>query len=223
MAGAVFDDLSDVYDAMVDWPRRLASEEPFYRRCFQRVGAASVADVACGTGHHAAMFHSWNLRVEGSDLSPRMIDRARSVFGEPEGLRWVVRGFEQPFEAAASWDAVVCVGNSLALAADAAAARHALSQMLAALRDGGVLVLGVLNLWRLADGPCLWQKCRRATLPQGEAWIIKGVHRAARGATSTWLSPGRKGRTRCGANRCRGWVWRPRSWRRRPATAAPRK
>ncbi len=178
MAGEAFDDLTDVYEAMIDWPRRLASEGPFYRRCFQRVGAGCVADVACGSGHHAAMFHSWNLRVEGSDVSPRMIDLARRHFGEPDGLRWVVRSFDQPLEAAAPWDAVVCVGNSLALAADAAAARRVLAQMLAAIRPGGALVLGVLNLWRLPDGPCLWQKCRRAALPQGEAWIVKGVHRA---------------------------------------------
>ena len=76
----VFDDLTDVYEAMIDWPKRLANEGPFYRRCFERVGVRCVADVACGTGHHAAMFHSWNLRVEGSDLSPRMIEPAPEPF-----------------------------------------------------------------------------------------------------------------------------------------------
>ena len=38
----------------------------------------------------------------------------------------------------------------------------------------------MLNLWRLPDGPCVWQKCRRTTLagsPQGEVLILKGVHR----------------------------------------------
>ena len=74
----MFDDLADVYEAMIDWPKRLAHEEPFYRRLFERLGARSVLDVACGTGRHAAMFHSWGLRVEGADLSPAMIDRARS-------------------------------------------------------------------------------------------------------------------------------------------------
>ena len=37
----VFDDLTDVYEAMIDWPQRLANEGPFYRRCFERVGAAA--------------------------------------------------------------------------------------------------------------------------------------------------------------------------------------
>ena len=65
----LFQDLTDVYEAMIDWPKRLAREEPFYRRWFERCGARSVLDVACGTGHHGAMFHRWGLRVEGADLS----------------------------------------------------------------------------------------------------------------------------------------------------------
>ena len=39
-------------------------------------------------------------------------------------------------------------------------------------------MIHALNLWHLPDGPCVWQKCRRATLPQGEVLIVKGVHRS---------------------------------------------
>jgi SAM-dependent methyltransferase len=178
MAEMAFDDLTDVYEAMIDWPKRLAREEPFYRRLLGRIGARSVVDVACGTGRHAAMFHSWGLHVEGADVSPQMIDRARASFGEPDGLRWVVRGFEEPVAASEPFDAAVCVGNSLALAPDTAAAERAIRQMLAAVRPGGVIVVHLLNLWHLADGPCTWQKCRRAALAQGEMLILKGVHRS---------------------------------------------
>ena len=177
MATTLFDDLTDVYEAMIDWPKRLANEEPFYRRRFEQVGVRSVADVACGTGRHAALFHSWGLRVEGSDLSPTMIERARSRFGEPPGLRWAVRGFDAPPGVPELEDAVLCVGNSLALAPDAETVARVLRQMLAALRTGGLLVVHVLNLWRLPEGPCQWQKCLRTTLTQGETLILKGVHR----------------------------------------------
>ena len=119
-----------------------------------------MIDVACGTGHHAAMFHSWGLRVEGADLSPAMIDRAKAKFGQPQGLRWTVRAFDQPIEPAEPFDVAVCVGNSLALAPDMATVERAIRQMLAAVREGGAIVVQVLNLWRLPDGPCVWQKCR---------------------------------------------------------------
>ena len=178
MAGNLFDNLTGVYEAMIDWPKRLANEEPFYRRLFERVGVHRVLDAACGTGHHAAMFHAWPLRVEGADLSQAMIDQARAMFGEPEGLQWTVRGFEEPSPSQLPFDAVVCVGNSLALAPDRATVRRAVGQMLSAVRPGGVVVLHVLNLWPLVDGPCQWQKCRPATLSQGEVLILKGVHRS---------------------------------------------
>ena len=50
----------------------------------------------------------------------------------------------------------------------AAAARRAVAEMLAAVRPGGAVVVQVLNLWRLPDGPCVWQKRRRAKLPRAK-------------------------------------------------------
>jgi len=180
MPDSPFADLTGVYDLLVDWPRRLAREGPFYRRLFERIGARRVADVACGTGRHAAMFHSWGVSVEGSDADPKMIERARAEFGQPEGLRFVVRGFEEPIRATEPFDVALCVGNSLALAPDAATAARAIREMLAAVRGGGAVVVHVLNLWRLPDGPCVWQKCLRAALAQGDVLITKGVHRSGK-------------------------------------------
>ena len=116
MANPSFDDLTDIYESMIDWPKRLDHESSFYRRWFASAGVHSVVHVACGTGRHAAMFHAWALRVEGADISPKMIDRARATFGEPAGLRWVVRGFDRPIEPPQPFDAALCVGNSLARA-----------------------------------------------------------------------------------------------------------
>ena len=49
--------------------------------------------------------------------------------------------------------------------------------MLQAVRQGGTIVVHVLNLWRLADGPCVWQKSKRCSLPQGDVLIVKGINR----------------------------------------------
>jgi len=174
----MFDDVTDVYEAMIDWNVRLGTEEPFYRGLFSAVGARRVLDVACGTGRHAAMFHSWGLEVEGTDISRRMIARAREKFDEPPGLQWTVRGFDEPVRPSVPFDAAICVGNSLALACDTTMVERVVENMLAAVRQNGLIVVHVLNLWRLPDGPCQWQKCKSARLEQGEVLIIKGVHRA---------------------------------------------
>ena len=106
-----------------------------------------------------------------------MLQRARDLHGEPPGLRWVVRSFDQPIESAGPFDAAICIGNSLALAPDIGTAQKAIRQMLAAVRDGGIIVVHVLNIWRLPDGPCVWQKCRRAVISDRHVLIVKGVHR----------------------------------------------
>ena len=172
-----FDDLTDIYEAMIDWPKRLAAEGPFFRQRFEQAGVKRIADVACGTGRHAALFHSWGLDVEGSDISPNMIQRARETFGGAPGLRWTVRGFDQPPGPPGSFDAVVCVGNSLALAADLATGSAALRQMFSATRPGGLVIIHVLNVWTLPDGPCVWQKAIPRMTSNGRQMIIKGVHR----------------------------------------------
>ncbi len=180
MSNSPFDNLSEVYDALVDWPKRLAREEPFYRHVFEQVGADRVLDAACGSGRHAAMFHQWGLRVEGADLSPEMIELARRRFDEPPGLRWAVRGFEQPVESG-PFDAAVCVGNSLALAPARATAAEAVRQLLAAVRPGGAVVVHLLNLWRLPDGPCNWQIVKRTEAGGLPILLVKGVHRCGAG------------------------------------------
>ncbi len=178
MSTQPFNELSDVYEAMIDWPKRLANEEPFYRRVFDRVGARRLLDVACGTGHHAAHFHRWGLHVEGADVSPNMIERARDRFGEQDGLRWTVRAFDQPAVEDEPFDVTICIGNSLSLASDHRTVERAVGEMIAALRPGGLAVIHVLNLWQLPDGPCQWQKCQRTRVGYADVLIIKGVHRA---------------------------------------------
>ncbi len=173
-------ELAEVYDSLVDWPKRLAREEPFYRHVFDQLDVRSVVDVACGSGHHAAMFHDWGLRVEAADISREMVEFARQRFGESPNLQWVVRGFDEPI-ASGPFDAAVCVGNSLALAPDHKTVAEAVRQLLAAVRPGGAAVVHVLNLWRLPDGPCRWQVIKRATVSGRELVLVKGVHRSGRG------------------------------------------
>jgi SAM-dependent methyltransferase len=175
-----FGDLVEVYESLVDWPRRLAHEQDFYRHQFETATVRRVVDVACGTGHHAAMFHRWGLTVQAADASAEMIRHARQQYNESETLEWFVRSYDQPIRADSPFDAAICVGNSLALAATDEMADQAIGQMLAAVRPGGVVIVQTLNLWRLPDGPCCWQKCRRLAGPRGELSVVKGVHRCGK-------------------------------------------
>lgn len=175
--GDTFDEHAAIYDLLIDWQRRLKNEEPFYRELFERVGVKRVLDAACGTGRHAAMFHSWNLEVEGADVSEGMLAECRGRFGEPEGLRWVVRAFDRPADEPGTFDAVVCVGNSLALANDRTVVDRAMANFMTALRPGGVCVVQVLNLWAVPEHETVWQKCRRVNWAGTDRVLLKVLRR----------------------------------------------
>jgi SAM-dependent methyltransferase len=172
-----FDDLADRYDVLVDWPRRLAREAPFFKNLFARHGVQTVADVACGTGHHAAMFHSWERSVEGSDISPAMIEHCRRLHGEPDGLCWAQRSFCEPPVSSKRFDAVVCLGNSLALAGGMEGAASAVSAMMSLCRPGGIVVVSLLNQSAIEDKACVCQNVKRCRVEGREQLIIKTLQR----------------------------------------------
>lgn len=149
-----YEALSDDYDLLVSWEERLRREEPFFRKVFADHGAASVLDVACGTGMHAVAFARWGLRAAGADLSPAMIERARAAArASGVSVAWAVAGFgglAAAFaDAVGSFDAVTCLGNSLPHLPDDAALEGALADMGRMLRPGGVLVLQDRNYDRV--------------------------------------------------------------------------
>lgn len=172
-----FDRWAEAYEALIDWPKRLAYEEPFFRQQFQACKAHRVLDAACGSGRHAEMFSTWGIDVTAMDLSPAMIAAAQARCGESPRLHWRVGDVRRPIEALGTFDAIVCLGNSLALLAHSSEVLESLRALRTALRSGGRLIVHVLNLFRFHDGPPYWQKCVRTRLSYGERLLIKGVQR----------------------------------------------
>ncbi len=177
VSAPTFELRSDVYDALINWTARLAGEAPFYRTLFKKHHVHTVLDAACGSGRHAAMFRDWGLLVEGADQSAEMIARARETYGDSDELRWTQRSFDTR-RPTTSFDAAICVGNSLSLAADLAMVKRTVGALLSAVRPGGIVVLHVLNLWSLPDGPVTWQRFKRVAIDGADHLLAKGVHRA---------------------------------------------
>ena len=109
---------------------------------------ARVLDCACGTGQLAVGLAQRGFRVAASDASPAMVERTRAMAAD-HGVDVETRVCpwqelpEQGWDGA--FDAVFCVGNSLAHAPGTAARRGALAAMAGVLHEGGVLALTSRN------------------------------------------------------------------------------
>jgi SAM-dependent methyltransferase len=137
------------YRDLIDWPRRLAREEPFLLREFGRAPERSLVDVGCGAGEHARRFASLGFRTVGVDRSPAMIADARRI-PAPENLEFVEGDLTSLSSAVRDrFGAALCVGNTLPHLLAAEDLERALCEIRSSLLPGGVLVLQVLNYDRV--------------------------------------------------------------------------
>ena len=159
--------LSAAFDIMTDWPKRLALEMPFLEKTLRANSALSVLDTACGTGWHSIALAQKGFRAAGCDLSPAMIQRARQNAAES-----LVKVF---FEAAdllhlekipGTFDALLCLGNSLPHVLSESDLREAFRSMKAKITPGGGIILHNLNY------DLRWKKQPRFFAAEGSAEFL---------------------------------------------------
>jgi SAM-dependent methyltransferase len=155
-----YDTLVDVYDWLL--PAEMVTPEgsaaAFLPYLEDVPSAARILDCACGTGPVAVGLALRGYEIVATDASPAMIERTRAL-AERHGVAIDARGCrwdELPQQGFTPFDAVFCVGNSLAHAPGRAARRTALRAMAGALAPGGLLVLTSRNFeWMRAADPGL--------------------------------------------------------------------
>ncbi|MEU0989310.1 class I SAM-dependent methyltransferase [Streptomyces sp. NPDC005953] len=103
----------------------------------RRPDAASLLDVACGTGAHLATFHERFAHAEGLEIAPPMLELARQRLpGVP-----LHPGDMRDFSLGRTFDAVVCMFCSIGYLGTVEEMRSAVRSMAAHLPSGGVLVI----------------------------------------------------------------------------------
>lgn len=147
----LYDDMGADYDRFVDWEARLAFELPAIEGLLEQHGVRRVLDAACGTGRHAIALAQRGYEVVGADLSGAMVEQAR------RGA--LAAGVEVSFHQAGlgelfphvddSFDAVLCLGQSLPHLLSEQAVRGALRDFAALLRPRGLLLIQNRNDERL--------------------------------------------------------------------------
>jgi SAM-dependent methyltransferase len=157
MPGDDYNTLASVYDWIV--PAELVTPEgsaaAFLPYLEELAPGARVLDCAAGTGPLAVGLALRGFDVVATDASRGMVERTQAL-AERHGVALDARECrwdELEAQGFAPFDAVICVGNSLAHAAGRDARRAALAAMAAVLRPGGLLVLTSRNfdLMRATD------------------------------------------------------------------------
>jgi SAM-dependent methyltransferase len=137
--------------------------------------AASLLDVACGTGAHLEALRSRFREIAGTDLSAEMLAQARARLGEDVD---VVQSDMRHLSLGRRFDAITCLFSAVGYLPDVAGLDQAIAAMARHLNRGGVLVVDgwvLPEAWRGADGernlhPHLATEPGRAACRMGLAW-----------------------------------------------------
>ncbi len=157
----LYDALAADYDRFVNWEGRLSHELPFFTSLFEQHGVRRVLDAACGTGHHAIALAGEGYQVLGADLSVPMIVRAEeNASARGANATFVAAGLGGYADLGQTFDAAICLGNSLPHLLSGQAVAGALDDFASVLRPGGVLVIQNRNFDRV------WREQERFMPPQ---------------------------------------------------------
>jgi glycine/sarcosine N-methyltransferase len=140
-----FAEIARDYDRM--FLRDIAADRRMLVTLLNRYGAKTALDCACGTGVHTEILAREGFDVVGSDLSDSMLEVARSKLSAA-GLAvdfYKSSWRDLPGVVPGSYDAVICMGNSLPLEPDGEAIAGSLRGMYAMLNEGGVLLVSNTN------------------------------------------------------------------------------
>jgi len=175
----MYDSFTSDYDRFNNWPARLAFELPFIENLLKALQPAGkplkVLDAACGTGQHALALARKGYTVSGADLSSPMIAAAREnarLAGLNLDLRAVGFGSLAQAFGPSSFDAVLCLGNSLPHLLTAADLDRALQDFAACLHPGGMLLIQNRNFDAVMRSRQRWMEPQPFRDESGE-WLFQ--------------------------------------------------
>ena len=171
MSTPLYDDLD--YDRMVNWQKRLSFELPFIEQQLAANHARRILDVACGSGQHAIALSQRGYEVTGVDQSPRMVERAQaSATAAGVAGRFFVGSFGQlASQVGGTFDALLCLGNSLPHVLTDQDLQSTLADFRAVLSPGGLLLIQNRNFDAVLAQQARWMSPQSHHEP-GQEWLF---------------------------------------------------
>ncbi len=159
-----YDALAIDYDVMTGFEKRFEAERPVFRKIVEDYGIKTAVDAGCGTGFHSLLLAQLGVTVTAVDISPTMLENV-SLHARKLGLS--INTTASTFQSIADrlnqqYDAVFCLGNSLAHTLHDDDLRAALAGFASVTKPEGVLVIQILNYDRILEKRERVQNVRQA-------------------------------------------------------------
>lgn len=150
-AAKFYDDLASDYDAMTGFEKRFIKEKPFFHLIVQTHNIKTALDAGCGTGFHSLLLARLGVDVTAVDISSVMLDRVIEHARQMDVKLHTIRARFQDLnrQVKKKYDAVFCMGNSLAHLLSATELNKALTNFHAVLNSPGMLFMQNLNYNRI--------------------------------------------------------------------------
>lgn len=143
-ANNFYDEVSDIYEQMIDFKKNLILREDAYKKIFTAKG--KVADIGCGIGLDSIALALNGHNVTAFDVSPKMIEQVKfnaekynvNISSQVHSFQTIPKSFHDKF------NYVVSVGNTIAHV-NSKQMNAAIKKMYNLLKHGGKIFLHILN------------------------------------------------------------------------------
>ncbi len=158
---------------LVDWPQRLAREQPLMSRVLAQAPSTRVLDLGCGTGQHARFLVDQGCEVVAIDASEDALERAQNE-PVPAGLQFILDDIGAVERSVRGhFGAAFCLGNTL----PHLLSPESLSRMFVGLKrrflPGARFLFQVLNYDRIFAGAQRALPLEFLSSPQGELIVAR--------------------------------------------------
>ena len=148
---AFYDWLAPDYDDMTGFEKRFVQEGPFFRLLVDRYGIRNALDAGSGSGFHSLLLASLGVQVTAVDISAKMTTLLKE---HAKAMELPVKTEEASFVSLPTvihgqFDALFCMGNSLAHTLTTQGLSEALKSFVQVIRPGGILFIQNLNYDRI--------------------------------------------------------------------------
>jgi SAM-dependent methyltransferase len=142
-----FDSVSDLAWQYGNIAKRLEKEIPFFTQRLNDLSCRNVCDAGCGIGHHTIALARNGFQMTGVDPSAESVAEAES---RARAANVMAHFFLGRFQTVCNvktgpFDAVLALGNSLALAPDWDALNYSLAGISLGIRPGGIFICQMPN------------------------------------------------------------------------------